>query len=99
MKLHKIMDLVGSTGIKVDIRTRTKTGELMYNENISGHHPVVTNLKSVEIRYQKISHRDPEKSKWLYWTWNTNTIQGTDYNCGYSGVASEFDNYYLQEIL
>jgi hypothetical protein len=97
--LHKIKDLIGRdvSEMKVDIRSRNKDGSLTYGESISGYNPVIVKLKSVETKLQKISHRDAEKSKWLYWYWDGRGCND-DHQCGYSGIASGFDDYYLMEV-
>jgi len=87
MELLRIIDLVGKdvSGIKVDLRTRLKNGSFRY-AGVEPLNPVISMLKTVEFRQEKVGAH--KKHRWLYWTWDTRTLNH-EMQCGYSGTASD----------
>lgn len=96
MKLHKIAELVGKnvSGIVFDLRTRKADGSLTYDFD---KNPIIGHLEKVEVRMEKIGQRDTQKSPWLYWTWD-GWGKPDGYNCGFSGIANHWDDYFLEEV-
>jgi len=94
MTIHKIASLVGQNvdGMSVDLRTCDEYGTPEYPE--LDPNPVMGVLKSVEIR--KIKDRNGIPRPWLYWTWDPTGLN-LPWACGYSGIAHEWDKYYIEE--
>lgn len=81
-RLVKVLDLIGKTPLRVDLRSRTADGELRHPHTAAeGARDCV--LTRVEIR-KKRNHRTGEPEQWLYWMNGPVNIPGM-VNCGYSG--------------
>jgi hypothetical protein len=83
MPLIKVLDMIGKTPVRVDLRTRTADGTLRYPLTQTEESPRVCDLLKVEIREKK-NHRTGAAEKWLYWFNSPVVIPGMQ-DCGYSG--------------
>ena len=95
-KLVRIRDLIGhpkvgartgppGEGLRVDIRSRHSTGDLMYS-SVQENEIQVT-LRRVYTRREK-RKRTGECRTWLCWTWDPTP----ETYCNYSGVTLDLDD-------
>ncbi len=90
-RLVKIADLVGKDvkGLRADGRTRLPDGSFLFAQLKDPL--VVIVLTKVQWEYHKISSKDKQPAKWLYWYWDPVKVEGdgrSSWRCGYSGTAS-----------
>ena len=99
MKLILISDLVDADLSKrlFDVRSRNSDGTLKYSHD-GEHAAPICKLIKVYWKYQKVSNRDTEKSKWLFWEHDTKNMPDVYGRCNYSGTAGDIENYYIQEV-
>lgn len=101
LKLVRLVDLLDTPcdGLRVDIRSRTANGELMY-DHTRKELVCMVNMKEVVMEDRKHHRRGLET--WLIWRWWSRVLEGRTYDCGYSGICMngerEMDYHLLVEV-